>query len=297
MDLSRGDHKNTRTENIHLYSLKTVAGDERAFWNPGVGLWQLDDANGYANKLNHAERAQATTGALNAAKIIHNNYCNKAHKSPHSPFTGSHREKHNKIIKHLADSLYKAAWYGCSVEDENKDRHAANCVPTLEDLVSGDDVFVDTRNVRSDRGRLYLNVHEDMTHEYGSGVDTLTCRWTGKRSNHDPFLCYKYDVDRADGYMKSFGEPKGSDGWSPLALPFLSFTYPESQTIGSWKHMVFKNSDTRYGLDLIAAVPVGNNPRVAPVEGERPPLDPKKLDYGWWYTGEIDKSSVEVAEW
>ena len=137
-----------------------------------------------------------------------------------------------------------------------------------------------------------------MTHEYGSGVDTLTCRWTGKRSNHDPFLCYKYDVDRADGYMWLSNAPNGSLGErSPLALPFLSFTYPEKVPGGAAKYMVFKKSYTGYDRDLIAAVPVRNNPRLAPKLGERPPLDPNKPDYGWWHIDEIDKSNVEVAEW
>lgn len=196
------------------------------------------------------------------------------------------------MTEHLAWALHDSAWWGCS-EGMGRNRRAANCYPTLEDIVSGDDVFADTRNVQPGKGRLYLNVHgnvdddvhDDFTDEYSGGVETLTCRWAGKRSGEKPFLCYKYDAESAEGYQWLSGYPTGHKTRSPLALPFLSFTYPQSD--GEAKHMVFMKEDTGYGRDLIAAVPVGTDVRKGPAD----------TAHGWWHIDQIDGSSVEVEEW
>ncbi|MYA75129.1 MAG: hypothetical protein F4Y27_10670, partial [Acidimicrobiaceae bacterium] len=46
MTLSRGDNMVNRggdSNNIQLYSHMTLNGYKQAHWNPGVGLWQLDN--------------------------------------------------------------------------------------------------------------------------------------------------------------------------------------------------------------------------------------------------------------
>jgi hypothetical protein len=293
MDLSRGDyyHKNIawRHQKIHLYSLKSYDYNSpsdypNAFWHPGVGLWQLDDANKFGSLLNHAERAQAVTAAKNAARILHENYCLKK-DGPRAQFADR-----------LAWSLLDDAWVACS-DTVDGEPVAANCVPTLDDIVSGDDVFADTRSVQSVSpyaGRLYLNAHPDLVHEYGGGVEPLTCRWTGSRRYEKPFRCHMYDVGSAEGYMWLSDDASGTDPGndpedaqrSPLAAPFLSFT--DMMSNPAVKYIVFKSSDTGYGRDLIAAVSVGTNVRTDP-ETSRDP------DYGWWYEDEKDGSGVEIV--
>ena len=116
-------------------------------------------------------------------------------------------------------------------------------------------------------------------------------------SCHDPILASKLrslhktqgdSVGRAEGYIWLSESPTGTKSRSPLALPFLSFTYPQTGTKDAAKHIVFMKEDTGYGRDLIAAVPVGTNVRKSP-DG-----DPAQ---GWWHVNEIDGSSVEVEEW
>ncbi|MCY4557724.1 MAG: hypothetical protein OXF79_15365, partial [Chloroflexi bacterium] len=301
MVLSRYDHSGTRSDNDHLYSLKDPNSDPRAFWHPGVGLWQLDDANGYARYLNHAQRAQATTGARTAATIIHNNYCVRAPRSSHAPFTGP--DVTEKIIDHLKWSLYSSAWWACSKKvtiDGQEDREPDKCYPTLRDIVSLSDinsedaVFSDTSNPRSDSpyyGRLFLNVHDRLTHEYG-GVEPKVCKWSGGRRSGKTFPCFKYDISRAEGYWHPHtGMDEGTSDRSPLAYPFLSFTYPESGTAGASKHVVFMAADTGYGRDLIAAVPVDKDVRedLSENPSENPPN-------GWWHEDDVGGSSVRIVE-
>ena len=92
MDLSRGDRyyfplpegetarPGNRVVNRVLYSLNDPSDEYgRAFWHPGVGLYQLDDANIlFGSKLNHAERAHAKTSASTALAILHRRYCQRS---------------------------------------------------------------------------------------------------------------------------------------------------------------------------------------------------------------------------
>ena len=83
MTLSRGDNMVNRTgdsNNIELYSHMTLGGYKRAHWNPGVGLWQLDnftepDAQVDALRYGHAERADVDKGGYEVAKLIRHKYC------------------------------------------------------------------------------------------------------------------------------------------------------------------------------------------------------------------------------
>ena len=84
MTLSRGDNMVNRrgdSNNIELYSHMTLDGYKRAHWNPGVGLWQLDefklpDLHVDALRYGHAERAHVDTGGFEVAKYIRYQYCN-----------------------------------------------------------------------------------------------------------------------------------------------------------------------------------------------------------------------------
>lgn len=85
MTLSRGDNMNRLnrgrdSHNLMLYSHMTLSGYKRAHWNPGVGLWQLDNfdllaAGVDALKYGHAERADVDKGGFEVAKFIRHQYC------------------------------------------------------------------------------------------------------------------------------------------------------------------------------------------------------------------------------
>ena len=83
MTLSRGDNMVNRTSdsnNIELYSHMSLGGYKRAHWNPGVGLWQLDnftepEAQVDALRYGHAERADVDKGGYEVAKYMRYRYC------------------------------------------------------------------------------------------------------------------------------------------------------------------------------------------------------------------------------
>ena len=82
MALSRSDNMVVRNDsnNIALYSHMTLGGYKRAHWNPGVGLWQLDDfensmARVDALRFSHAERADVDKGGFEVAKYLRYSYC------------------------------------------------------------------------------------------------------------------------------------------------------------------------------------------------------------------------------
>ena len=84
MTLSRGDNMVNRpsdSNNIELYSHMTLDGYKQAHWNPGVGLWQLDNfklpaPQVDALKYGHAERADVDKGGFEVAKYLRYQYCN-----------------------------------------------------------------------------------------------------------------------------------------------------------------------------------------------------------------------------
>jgi hypothetical protein len=57
-----------------LYSFGTVADQPRAFWHPGIGMWQLDDA-GLGSNLTVNQRVNASTSANKAADTMASRYC------------------------------------------------------------------------------------------------------------------------------------------------------------------------------------------------------------------------------
>ena len=72
--LSRSDNLGVQYNSLKLYSHRTPTGYERAFWNPGVGLWQIDN-NEVLRVLNHVERADPVTAGIKVAEVIAAKYC------------------------------------------------------------------------------------------------------------------------------------------------------------------------------------------------------------------------------
>ena len=281
MSLSRSDYYPLRKDrgNKILYSLNDPTDQYgRAFWHPGVGLYQLDDINDFGGKMNHAERAHAKDSAYAALANLHVEYCEKT-------VTIS-----TKMLAktYLDSSLWP--WHGCG---------GSKCLSALEGIVEGG-LFSATDD---DENRLRLNV-VPLFHERGGGVIPRMCRWSTD-SPKDTFGCFMYDIGRAEGSQFLSDGLTGTASRSPLALPFLSFTEylpsfnpmsPDRKcTADLKKFVVFRHEETGYtrsevvggetverDVDLIAAVPCGSDVR-GMFSGT-----------GWWHMDEIDGASLVV---
>ena len=279
----------TTSDHLPLYSFNTAVGNVRAFWHGGVGLWQIDDANG--SGLNHAERAHAWTGAATAADIFLKIYCKAVGRE--TP------------IQQLKDSF--EPWHDCDSDVED----GIECYNTFEDIVVGD-AFPSTR-VSSDV-RLYLRVHDEYSDRAG-GVRPRKCKWT---TEVEAFDCFLYDTEHAQGRWWG-GSLDGNTaigiegGISPVACPFISFTQEWPGSISSepvrnsnalghagreYKFVVFKDVDQECvfsggsvpsGSDIIAAVPKGHDLRTI----ERVGLT--RTDK-WWYVDTVGGVGVEVCD-
>ena len=281
-----------RKDNKILYSLNDPTDQyERAFWHPGVGLYQLDDTNEFGSKMNHVERAHAKTSAYAVLEQIHQRYCQRKAAVSSEALAKNH----------LDSSLLP--WIACN---------DSQCLSMLDHMVEGDGGFFS--NVESvDDKRLHLNVSGALIHEYGGGVTPRTCRWSTD-SRDDTFECFMYDIGMAEGSVWLSDRVSGSatSERSPLAFPFLSFTgyLPsfnrtsdslacEKKENSDWKYLkkfvVFRHEETGYtrsevvggetverDVDLIAAVPCGSDVR-GMFSGT-----------GWWHMDEIDGASLVV---
>ena len=293
MNVSRSDFRGVRDGNDRLYSLNLPLNMEyeRAFWHPGVGLWQLDDINNYGSKLNHAQRAHAVTGAKNAAMIFLDGYCRRPMLT-----TGD-----------ASIARFKAAlgpWHGCTKNNGQW------CFDDFESMVKGSAFPVPTGP--SPDVSLYLDVHTEFTDPHG-GVKSLTCRWG---TAGDLFKCFLYDIENnAQGEWWD-GHLDGHSTKSPVADAFLSFTQPipspegsaESEGSTEYKFVVFKSEHTGYDetvdgvtsdLDLIAAVPTGVNVRTSPAHRDfrdRDYFSNSNSSYEWWHTNTVNGVSVYIVE-
>ncbi|MDQ3877766.1 MAG: hypothetical protein M3290_05380 [Actinomycetota bacterium] len=68
MAMSRGDIDQD------LYSFNTTATEERAYWHPGVGMWQEDDV-GLGSQMTANQRVAVQTSAHKAATTMASRYC------------------------------------------------------------------------------------------------------------------------------------------------------------------------------------------------------------------------------
>ncbi len=84
MTLSRWDNQ------IGLHSFRTVRGQPRAFWHPGIGAWQFDSA-GMGARLTAAQAIDTNVAAAHTARAIAARWCA------------------NPTLAHVW-----APWYGCA---------------------------------------------------------------------------------------------------------------------------------------------------------------------------------------
>ncbi|WP_419856042.1 hypothetical protein [Candidatus Poriferisodalis sp.] len=205
MSLSRADHRWTKVEagdvNSRLYSSDDHnSAPHRAFWHPGVGMWQIDKLDG--GKFNHAERASTEIGGKFVASKLLDEYCG----TPQNLKAG---------VDQKALRGYLARKWNACLGDSGKE----NCWITLGNmyLAERDDLFVVASYNISDRST-------------SGGVIRMKCLWFGKMISGQ-FDCHLFDTERPEGYVVD-ETPNGqiigqgsSRNISPYASPFISTTY------------------------------------------------------------------------
>ena len=205
MTLSRGDNMVNRTSdsnNIELYSHMSLSGYKRAHWNPGVGLWQLDnftlpEARVDALKYGHAERADVDKGGYEVAKLIRHKYCE-------------------------GDPVF-GRWFACS-NSRCQNTHNARYV------ASTDSVQVETIKELADstggtRQRLC---------RWGSAGPAMACYLfdLSLKEGHALSCCPAGTAYRSD-------YTGGYNPYTPEAAPFISFTDTTTSTDFSTKYAVW----------------------------------------------------------
>lgn len=230
MVLSRWDGINVREDNFRLYSFGTYAGEKRAHWNPGVGLWQLDRL-GSVRTMNHAERANTKVGGAPVAKLLRDRFC---------------ADTTDESLK----TEYKNRWHGCH-EGERDDQGRwldddGNVIP--DQLHYCYDTYVHMYDTASDR--LFLSMQPGS--DPAGGLIPKTCRWgTATAATSDPFDCFVYDVENSRQGYADVEDLPGQYSRTPLAAAFYTFTDPETKA----KLAVFTGSVTDSGNAIIKAVP------------------------------------------
>ena len=247
MTLSRADYydpnpddipeRRGREHNYRLYPDDDKSWPEtRAFWNPGVGHWQLDN---WPLDMSHAERAHIDKGGFQVAKELVR-VCDQGDADG------------NDMLDF--DEYIIRIWHACkwpldeAIEKKNCHRTYRGVYMGTESLVSADSLYVTTADNAAD---------VDLDGGVQSmGLGGRGCRWgmTGER-----FDCWFYDTDNPEGHTASDLAADDVTGTrltspnpiSPLAAPFMSFTH------GDRRYAVFPGSFTGDTVTWIKYAPVG----------------------------------------
>ena len=223
MTLSRKDHEWTSLgavrvangeDNSRLYSFDNASAvPHRAFWHPGVGMWQLDTLSNSVG-LNHGQRADTRFGGVTVAKELLRQSCDESA----SDF----------------EAWLEGTWKACE-PSENPKSTESQCLRSKRNIWmnsgSRDDLFVTVR----DNAR-----HTSLT----GGAELFDCHWLSaegieKVDGGGPDdlrgKCYFYDTKYPEGMVVRAEEDghrtrqlnrKGEDvSLSPYAAPFVSFTH------------------------------------------------------------------------
>lgn len=215
MTLSRADYYDPNPDDVRErrgreYNYRLYPDDDkswpetRAFWNPGVGYWQLDN---WPLDMSHAERADIDKGGFEVAKELVR-VCGQGDAA--------------------FDDYIIRIWHACKrpldapIEEKNCHRTYGGVYMGTESLVSAESLYVTTvdnkAHVDTDGGVQPM------------GMGRRGCRWgtAGER-----FDCWFYDTDNPEGYTASNLTADDITGTSltsanpisPLAAPFISFTH------------------------------------------------------------------------
>ncbi|WP_419839544.1 hypothetical protein [Candidatus Poriferisodalis sp.] len=230
MALSRWDRSSV------LYSNNNARPPARAFWNPGVGLWQLDDTwTAAVLALSHAERAEIHIGGRHVADYLASLLC----KRPE----GDIEEELKKFLD--------PPWLACVDKDKVPREHRCYEWSYLKLWVKAtDDLHVTSYSTKYPGGT--LDYRSDFS--TSGGLSKLKCRWgTSSRS----FPCWFYDTENEEGWMLDEDPAAATTDQSPLAAPFMSFVDDRN------RFAVFPESFLNSQTTLIKSVPVNKNVRMA----------------------------------
>ena len=231
MTLSRGDNMVNRisdSNNIELYSHMSLGGHKQAHWNPGVGLWQLDnftepDAQVDALRHGHAERADVDKGGYEVAKYMRYRYCRGD-----DPFD---------------------RWFACSnsrCENTHNARYAA----------STDSIRVETIPELTDP----TGGTQQRLCRWGSAGTEMVCYI------FDLSLQEGYALDCCEAGTTYPSDYTGSyNPYTPQAAPFISFTDTETSADFSTKYAVWPkawpSSSTGLAWPATTAASTGEAPK------------------------------------
>ncbi len=190
--LSRSDNIGVRRNNIKLFAYRNSENSyRRAFWNPGVGLWQLDTAKEVV-EWSHADRANVVRSGIVVARIIQKNYCKPGQN-------------------------YYAGWFACGTTGQI-------CKSTYLDIYRLADDSLDVKAVATP-GAVGLETVEDL------GLVDRLCRWTDtgeafECSIYDTGSIFPtgFLTNAVTGSSNQF--EVGSK--TPLSAPFISFFHNDS---------------------------------------------------------------------
>ena len=239
MSLGRKDVVGVAAGNDRLYSDgKQFSKPRRAFFHPGVGWWQLDDAGDPEDwvPLNHGQRADTGTGPTDeegrdaesedtggemVAQLHAERYCNGAASGA------------GERIRRFQASQWGACGYE-SYQNYLDEKKARDMLPAEERAAVPEPVF--TNRCYSVAAPQILNdlegIHDDLhvtiaanEGQYSSsgGVEMRRCRWAAGVSGS--FVCFLYDTEKPEGRMYTDNPTASTSSDSPLAAPFVSFTY------------------------------------------------------------------------
>ena len=218
--------------NYRLYSGNSVtSGPARAFWHPGVGSWQIDDTFAVKDEdgnrstvrvlaLDHAERADARIGGTLVAERLLETLCV-------ADATNS-----DDFLDDLA--IAYGPWFGCRGETVPQTCRDSTYVKMYD--VERDDLLVTSRGYAGE-GPVDGYVRD---YSPSGGVIDLNCRWGDAGAMFD---CWFFNPGNRQGAMQVYDpEADNADLWktdpetgeryrsrTPLAAPFLSFTYVENK--------------------------------------------------------------------
>ena len=207
--LSRADTSSSRMYSDGVRS----SAPKRAFFHPGVGWWQIDDAGSWPY-LNHGQRSNTGLGPEDD-KVASGGEAIAAHLA--GLFcAGDGRRVKDEAIKHLFQGN---TWYGCKTGG----CHANSGFIHLD---NSDD--------------LYVTISKENSGDYSAsgGVTTHRCRWNIARTAA-PFPCFFHDptVGGHEGWLSDWAPKNTAGNPSPLAAPFISFA--EGPEAGKRRFAVF----------------------------------------------------------
>ncbi|WP_419839539.1 hypothetical protein [Candidatus Poriferisodalis sp.] len=232
----------------------------RAFFHPGVGWWQIDD-RGYWPRLNHGQRVDSGLG-LNGT---YDSEISDHDSGGEAVATGLARKYCKDGLTSLKSYLDNT-WFACQ-RDNTPDR----CYKTYQAIyvVHG-----------SDSNDLRVTIAEN-TGEYSTdgGVSAHECRWHG--AAEDRFGCFLFDTEHPEGRIDLLDKWGYDTRRSPLAAPFMAFTYDSKRRFAVFPGPVMTAlKQPSHGTDRVfktwtKTVPIG--------------VDVREAGAGGWSSGKSDR--------